>query len=297
MRHLRIASVILFMVLSIGQLGTSNVQAGQTVYVVQSGDTLSRISQWYSVPISSIAAANGIANPNRIYVGQSLVIPATAGQTYNTSASVNVSVSSGGSTYSVQPGDTLYRIAVRFGTTLQQLLTVNNIANPNLIYPGQSLYVGGTGTAPVDVYAYVRVVDGKIETYASVGDTGDQTTTDEGDQTTTDDSDQTAGTSPSIDILAPDSGKCFNKDVFDLIYFRWTAPTGASWYQLIIYRVEDGAVRYYGPITNAYEVPSTDLFGFGTYQYYLVGFSSEDREVARSDKGTFKISTCTCNGC
>lgn len=44
-------------------------------YVVQQGDNLFRISLRYGVPISAIAAANGIANINLIYIGQVLVIP------------------------------------------------------------------------------------------------------------------------------------------------------------------------------------------------------------------------------
>jgi LysM repeat protein len=39
----------------------------------------------------------------------------------------------------VQPGDTLSSIAVRHGTTVRELVVINNIANPNLIYAGQTL--------------------------------------------------------------------------------------------------------------------------------------------------------------
>lgn len=43
--------------------------------------------------------------------------------------------------YIVQPGDTLSEIAVRYGTTYQQLAQINGIANPNLIYPGQRIRI------------------------------------------------------------------------------------------------------------------------------------------------------------
>jgi len=50
-------------------------------------------------------------------------------------------------TYTVQRGDTLNRIATRFGTTVNALLEANHITNANLIHPGQQLVIPGT-TAP-----------------------------------------------------------------------------------------------------------------------------------------------------
>jgi polysaccharide deacetylase family sporulation protein PdaB len=50
-----------------------------------------------------------------------------------------------GITYTVKAGDTLYRIAKTYGTTVQALAEANNIANPNIIYVGQVLSVPGTG--------------------------------------------------------------------------------------------------------------------------------------------------------
>ncbi|MHB1041970.1 MAG: BsuPI-related putative proteinase inhibitor [Eubacteriales bacterium] len=48
--------------------------------------------------------------------------------------------------YTVQTGDTLYEIARRYGTTVEQLIALNNITDPNLIYPGLVLVVPGGGT-------------------------------------------------------------------------------------------------------------------------------------------------------
>ncbi|NPV53715.1 MAG: LysM peptidoglycan-binding domain-containing protein [Firmicutes bacterium] len=45
-------------------------------------------------------------------------------------------------TYTVQPGDTLWKIAMQFGTTVDALTRLNGIKNPDLIYPGQVLRVG-----------------------------------------------------------------------------------------------------------------------------------------------------------
>lgn len=45
-------------------------------------------------------------------------------------------------TYTVKSGDTLSGIAAAYGTSWQHLASINGIANPNLIYPGQVLTVG-----------------------------------------------------------------------------------------------------------------------------------------------------------
>lgn len=46
-------------------------------------------------------------------------------------------------TYTVQAGDTLNGIASKYGTTYQELARINNIANPNVIYPGQVIKING----------------------------------------------------------------------------------------------------------------------------------------------------------
>ncbi|MEO8612534.1 MAG: LysM domain-containing protein, partial [Chloroflexota bacterium] len=107
----------------------------EVVHVVQPGENLFRISLKYSVSIASIAQRNGITNVNLIYVGQSLVIPGTTGGTNPPPNTTPTPPSTG--TYTVVRGDTLSKIAAKFGTTWQALASLNNIANPNLIYAGQ----------------------------------------------------------------------------------------------------------------------------------------------------------------
>jgi len=94
-------------------------------YYAQSGDTLRKIAAKFNTTVDAILKANPqITNPNLIYVGQAISIPA------------------GVSSYSVQRGDTLRIIANRFGTTVDSLLVLNpNIKNPNLIYVGQVIRV------------------------------------------------------------------------------------------------------------------------------------------------------------
>jgi len=52
-------------------------------------------------------------------------------------------------TYTVMPGDTLSAIAARYGTTWQVLARLNNLPNPNIIYPGQELEIPGNDVQPI----------------------------------------------------------------------------------------------------------------------------------------------------
>lgn len=56
-------------------------QPGGTVYIVKRGDTLTRIARQFGVDMWVLARVNGISNPNRIYVGQRLIIPDVTIQT------------------------------------------------------------------------------------------------------------------------------------------------------------------------------------------------------------------------
>jgi len=94
-------------------------------HTVKPGETLLSISEQYGVPVDLIMRANNIENPDRIYVGQLLVIPA-AGQ---------------GKTYIVRKGDTLSSIAAKFGVDYSDLMKLNHITDPDTIYVGQKLII------------------------------------------------------------------------------------------------------------------------------------------------------------
>jgi peptidoglycan endopeptidase LytE len=95
------------------------------IYYVQSGDTLRKIAAKFNTSVDALLKVNPqISNPNLIYVGQVISIPA------------------GVSTYVVQKGDTLRIIANKYGTTVEALLALNpTIKNANLIYVGQIVRV------------------------------------------------------------------------------------------------------------------------------------------------------------
>ncbi len=112
-----------------------------SVHVVQAGENLYRIALRYGVSYQALAAANGIANPNHIYVGQRLKIPGAG-----TTPSPAPQPSPSGQTYTVRRGDTLSAIALRFGVSMWVLARANGISNPSFIYVGQVLRIPDGGS-------------------------------------------------------------------------------------------------------------------------------------------------------
>lgn len=112
----------------------------QCIYTVQAGDTLFSIARQFGTTVSDIAQANGITNVNQIYVGQTLVIPDCEPGAEPPPSDCF--------TYVVQRGDTLFSLARRFGTTVNDIALQNHIVNPSLIFVGQKLTICPKGTAP-----------------------------------------------------------------------------------------------------------------------------------------------------
>lgn len=107
---------------------TSAESSKYTLYTVRRGDTLWGISRKFSTSINSIAALNGIENPNLIYAGEVFKIPSARSE----QAVI----------YTVKRGDTLWGISRKFGTTVENLVKLNSVKNPNLIYVGEKLIIG-----------------------------------------------------------------------------------------------------------------------------------------------------------
>jgi LysM repeat protein len=100
------------------------------IYVVQTGDTLYSIAARFGISWQTLASVNGILNPALLQVGQRLVIPSGA-----------QAPAPGWKTHVVKEGETLYRIALMYGTTVQAIALANNLLNTNIIYPGQQLTI------------------------------------------------------------------------------------------------------------------------------------------------------------
>ncbi len=108
------------------------------VYTVQSGDTLLRIAARFSTTVTAIAQLNGITNVNLIRAGQQLLIPSGQQPIPEPQPNPNPQPAT---TYIVRPGDTLFRIGLRFGVPISRLIQINRISNPNFIFVGQVLVI------------------------------------------------------------------------------------------------------------------------------------------------------------
>jgi len=118
--------------------GVGGPGAGVT-HIVEPGDTLYKIAQLYGVPLSAVIAANDFPDPNLIYPGQHVNIPGEEAE-----GGVG-----GGLTVEVQPGDTVFLLAKRYGVSMESIIAANQLANPHLIYPGDVLTIPGA-SAPVE---------------------------------------------------------------------------------------------------------------------------------------------------
>ena len=97
-------------------------------YTVKAGDTLYGISNQFGVSVTELAEINGIKGSN-LQIGQRLTIPVKSGNNPN-----NMFM------YTVVPGDTLYSIARKYGTTVQEIINLNYLKNTNLT-PGQVIRI------------------------------------------------------------------------------------------------------------------------------------------------------------
>lgn len=145
---------------------------GRVNYTVQAGDTVLGIATQFNSSVEAIIEANGLNDAGFITVGQELVIPVPQGNVtptatptvrptstvasgatavQPTASATQAGTDSGGGptgvtgnppgTHIVQAGETLFRIAVLYNTTVETLATMNNITNPNLIPAGTILKV------------------------------------------------------------------------------------------------------------------------------------------------------------
>ncbi len=122
------------------------------VYTVGAGDTLFSIALRFEVSPNEIVAANTLADPNNVFVGQELLIPG-----YQPGGTASTSTESGSSAspdapaiHIVQAGEVLSVIAEKYGVSIDELVAVNRIANPNLVSPGTELIIPGLTAAELE---------------------------------------------------------------------------------------------------------------------------------------------------
>jgi peptidoglycan lytic transglycosylase D len=130
-------------------------------YVARKGDTLPRIARKYGVSVSALAAANSLSTRSRLARGQEVMVPEkvasartakpkTAGKAKRpkteTANASSAKIASTPKSYRVKSGDTLYRIAVRHGVSVAEILAVNGLpGSGGSIKPGDRLQIPPSG--------------------------------------------------------------------------------------------------------------------------------------------------------
>ncbi len=128
--------------------------AAKNVYVVKSGDMLSKIAAAHGVRTAELKELNQIGDPNKIRAGQKLILPDYAkpsqsqpGEKSAAAPKASAKAAASGNTYEVKSGDALSKIAAAHGVKTKDLMAANNIVDANKIRVGQKLVIPGAKAA------------------------------------------------------------------------------------------------------------------------------------------------------
>lgn len=147
------------------------------IYVVQPGDSVSRIAKRYHIKPAEIVTLNKLSEPNKIRIGQKLFLPGYADVTSRPEKKKAVPDESAPfpglqeqdqeyvKEYVVQPGDTLLKIAARFGTTVSAIQEANKLLSDKILIgqklvipePGKSVPAGQQSGVEVEETAAILV--------------------------------------------------------------------------------------------------------------------------------------------
>ncbi|NDA09719.1 MAG: LysM peptidoglycan-binding domain-containing protein [Verrucomicrobia bacterium] len=137
--------------------------AAERTHVVAKGDTLAKIAKANGVTSAALAKANGVQG-TMIKIGQKLKIPEVAGAGTEAKPAVSAPAqavaaaaakqeSSPAGTYTVAAGDTLAKIAKKFGTKAETLAKLNSISDPKKLKIGMKIQVPGEASAKAEAPA------------------------------------------------------------------------------------------------------------------------------------------------
>ena len=135
-RHGLVAFGLVMLLTLLWMPRSADAQGG--IHIVQRGQNLTSIARRYGSTVGAFVQANGLRNPNFVWVGQRLRIPGRSG-----------GGSSGGSSsvHVVQRGQNLTSIARRYGTTVGAIVQANGLRNRNFVWVGQRLRIPSGGSS------------------------------------------------------------------------------------------------------------------------------------------------------
>ncbi len=130
---------------------------------VRRGETLSEIAELYRVSLAALVRTNNLRSRNFIRAGQLITLPIGASGTPPSLARASREPLPSDGEYVVRRGDSIDRIAQRFGVDETTLLSANNIPNRNRIYPGQVLRLPGFENAAAETQTEQPIVVAAVD--------------------------------------------------------------------------------------------------------------------------------------
>lgn len=143
------------------QLAHAQQDAGS--YTVAPGDTVSAIASRFGVSTEAIISANNLANPNLLRVGQVLLIPAAS---WNPELSTIAT-----SAVAARPGDSLGRVASRYGLDSVLIASLNGLTTTSRLFPGQPILLP-SASAPVAALRFGAITQIDAPSELAQGKTG-----------------------------------------------------------------------------------------------------------------------------
>ena len=136
-----VATTLVAVATTTGPPATTTVAAADVPesVTVEKGDSLSKIAKRYGTTVDALVRINDLCDANQIFVGQMVVLKdpeAEAGADADAAEDRAETA-----IVTVQPGDSLSKIAKRHDTTVEELMALNDIDDPNLLFVGQELLV------------------------------------------------------------------------------------------------------------------------------------------------------------
>ena len=119
-------------------IALSPLPAGAANVTVKAGETLSDIAARYGVSVGRLMRENGLRDSNHVEAGQTLRLPSGAA----------AGVTAGKGRHTVRSGDTLSAIAVQYGVSERQLMTLNGLASADHVERGQTLKLPSNAVLP-----------------------------------------------------------------------------------------------------------------------------------------------------
>ncbi|MEZ4727274.1 MAG: LysM peptidoglycan-binding domain-containing protein [Caldilineaceae bacterium] len=139
----------------------SETSSSDSYVTVGRGDSLSQIAVLYGMTTAELMQLNGLSNPDHVWIGQRLQVRGGGGNSGGSNSTYEP-VAGDGSTHVVQRGETLSQIAKRYGLSVQHLMGINGLSNPNHVWVGQQLTVVGGTPNTIDT-RYAPVAGKRIE--------------------------------------------------------------------------------------------------------------------------------------